>query len=128
MFEGFAEDLEQDLRGLHREARVQPPADSTVERDRRVRMTGNMATAALKVLRLGAAAREAARPSEDNEDGMRERLDDPDVLERKKRDIVQTLDGLREHLHPGSALDAPGPGRHGGVPQELATDGQPRAA
>lgn len=128
MLEGFAEDLEQDLRDLHRGARAQPPADSTVERDRRVRMTGNMATAARKILQLDAAVREAARPSEDNEDGMRERLDDPDVMERKKRDIAQSLDGLREHLHPGRALGAPDPGRNRSAPQELAEESQPRAA
>jgi hypothetical protein len=128
MLEGFGEDLEQDLRDLHRDARTQPPADSTVERDRRVRMTGNMATAARKILQLDAAAREAARPSEDNEDGMRERLDDPDVMERKKRDIAERLDGLRDQLLPGGTPGAPDSGRPRNLPQELAHEGQPRAA
>ncbi|MDO9473596.1 MAG: hypothetical protein Q7J28_11110 [Caulobacter sp.] len=128
MLEGFAEDLEQDLRDLHRDARAQPPADSTVERDRRVRMTGNMATAARKILQLDGAAREAARPAEDNEDGMRERLDDPEALERKHREIDERLARIRQHLDAGGAAIMDDTRRNGSLPQELAHEGQPRAA
>ena len=128
MLEGFAEDLEQDLRDLHRDARAQPPADSTVERDRRVRMTGNMATAARKILQLDAAVREAARPSEDNEDGMRERLDDPEALERKHRHIRQCLARLDEDADAGATPGGTGPGRDRSPVQELAHERQSRAA
>lgn len=128
MLEGFAQDLEQDLRDLHRDARAQPPADSTVERDRRVRMTGNMATAARKILQLDAAERETARPSEDNEDGMRERLDDPDVMERKHREIDERLARIRQHLDAGGAAIADDAKRDGGLSPELAHERQPRAA
>lgn len=128
MLDGFAEELERDLLDLHCGARAQPPVDSTVERDRRVRMAGNMATAARKIRQLGATAREATRPSESNEDGMRERLDDPDVMERKKRDIAESLDSLRDQLLPGGHAGAPDAGRPRSLSQKLAQERQPRAA
>lgn len=128
MFEGFAEALEQDLLALHREARAQSRADSTVERDRRARMTGNMATAARKILQLDTAVREAARPSEDNEDDMRERLDDPEALERKHREIDERLARLRQQLDTGGETGADDAGRGGSLSPELAHQCQPRAA
>ncbi len=128
MLDGFAEALAQDLRDLHRGARAQPPADSTVERDRRVRMTGNMATAARKILQLDAAVREAERPSEDNEDGMRERLDDPEALERKHREIDERLARMRQQLDADRPAIADDAGRGGSLSPELAHQRQPRAA
>ena len=132
MFEGFHEDLEQDLRALHARLRARPPAEDTVEIDRRVRATGNLAAAARKVVQLEAAVlaaeREADDPRKESEDGMRERLDDPDVMERKHREIDAHLARLRQHLDGDAETDAPEPGRTGGVPQQLANMRQHHAA
>ncbi len=128
MFEGFPETLEQDVRDLRAMLRAKPPTDDTIEIDRRVRATGNIATAARRVLQLAALARPAA-PQEDHEDGMGRRFrTDPETLERKHRHIDERLARLRQQIDPGGAEGAADAAGAGGAFQELADERQPRAA
>jgi hypothetical protein len=128
MFEGFAEELEQDLRDLRAMLRAKPPTDETIEIDRRVRATGNIATAARRVLQLAEQAR-PVRPQEEDEDGMgRQFRSDPGTLERKHRSIDANLARIRQQLDARGKAGAADPAPDRGAGEELADEAERRAA
>ena len=128
MLEGFLERQQRRIEALEAAYDGLPPPVTEIVIERRVRNVAGLYRVMKLAVQFDGMIREAAQPSENDEDGMRERLDDPDVMERKKRDIAERLDGLRDQLLPRGTAGAPDAGRPRNLPQELAHEREPRAA
>ncbi len=128
MLEGFLERQQRRIEALEAAYDGLPPPETEIVIERRVRVVAGFYRAMKLAVQLAGMTREAAEPQEDNEDGMRERLDDPEALERKHREIDERLARIRQHLDAGGAAIMDDTRRNGSLPQELAHEGQPRAA